>query len=159
LEEIMLTSWMKLGRWFAALAIVVIVSLAAAKPADLNPAAITIQKPDQIKWTTETNGAQNAVVLGDPTKPGLYIVLTKWTAGHMSRPHYHPNNRYITVLSGTWWVGTGGKYDPASTVPLPTGSFVTHFGKQVHYDGAKEGDTVLEIVGEGPATITPAEDK
>jgi hypothetical protein len=155
----MLNSWMKLGQGFAALAVAGIVALAAAKPADLNPAAITIQKPDQIKWSTETNGAQNAVVLGDPTKPGLYIVLTKWTAGHMSHPHYHPNNRYITVLSGTWWVGTGGKYDPASTVPLPTGSFVTHYGKQVHYDGAKEGDTVLEIVGEGPATNTPAEDK
>jgi len=155
----MLTSWTKLGQGFAALAFAGIVALAAAKPADLNPAAIMIQKPDQIKWSTENNGAQNAVVLGDPTKPGLYIVLTKWTAGHMSHPHFHPNNRYITVLSGTWWVGTGRKYDPASTVPLPTGSFVTHYGKEVHYDGAKEGDTVLEIVGEGPATNTPAEDK
>jgi hypothetical protein len=155
----MLISWMKLGQGFAALAVAGIVSLAAAKPADLNPAAIMIQKPDQIKWSTENNGAQNAVVLGDPTKPGLYIVLTKWTAGHMSHPHFHPNNRYITVLSGTWWVGTGRKFDPASTVPLPTGSFVTHYGKEIHYDGAKEGDTVLEIVGEGPATNTPAEDK
>jgi len=34
-----------------------------------------------------------------------------------------------------------------------------HFGKQIHYDGAKDGDTVLEIVGEGPATATPAEQK
>jgi hypothetical protein len=42
---------------------------------------------------------------------------------------------------------------------MPPGSFVTHFGKQVHYDGAKDGDVVLEIVGEGPATSTPAEVK
>jgi hypothetical protein len=40
-------------------------------------------------------------------------------------------------------------------VPLPAGSFVTHFAKQVHYDGAKDEETVLEIVGEGPATSIP----
>jgi hypothetical protein len=39
------------------------------------------------------------------------------------------------------------------------GAFVTHFGKQVHFDGAKEEDATLLIVGEGPATATPAEVK
>jgi hypothetical protein len=97
--------------------------------------------------------------VGDPDKPGLYVILVKWTAHHMSHPHFHPNDRFITVLSGTWWVGTGNKFDPDSTVALPAGTFVTHFGKQIHYDGAKEGDTVLEIAGEGPATATPAEQK
>jgi quercetin dioxygenase-like cupin family protein len=86
-------------------------------------------------------------------------VLTKWLPGHMSRPHFHPNDRFITVLKGTWWVGTGTKFDPDSTTPMPSGTFVTHFGKQVHYDGAKEEETVLLIVGQGPATATPAEDK
>ena len=38
---------------------------------------------------------------------------------------------------------------------MPAGSFVTHYGKQVHWDGAKDVDTVLLIVGEGPATATP----
>ena len=55
--------------------------------------------------------------------------------------------------------GTGAKFDPEATVSMPAGSFVMHFGKQVHYDGAKDGDTVLEIVGKGPATATPAEQK
>ena len=55
--------------------------------------------------------------------------------------------------------GTGAKFDPEATVSMPSGSFVMHFGKQIHYDGAKDGDTVLEIVGEGPATATPAEQK
>lgn len=41
---------------------------------------------------------------------------------------------------------------------MPAGTFVTHFGKQIHYDGAKEGDTVLLIVGDGPATSTRAEE-
>jgi hypothetical protein len=100
------------------------------------------------------------VLFGDPTKPGLYGVLNKWKAGnHFSHPHFHPNDRFITVISGTWWVGTGPKFDPDSTVPMPAGTFVTHFGKQIHYDGAKDSEAVLEIVGEGPATATPAEEK
>jgi hypothetical protein len=133
--------------------------LGPAKAADLNPAALKFTTPDKIKWVMGENGADTAVLLGDPDKPGLYIILTKWHPNHMSRPHFHPHDRYITVLSGTWWVGTGSKYDPDSTVPLPTGSYVTHFAKQIHYDGAKDGETLLEIVGEGPATSTPAETK
>jgi hypothetical protein len=132
---------------------------ADGNPANLNPAAIAYTLPDQLKWVTQPNGAINAVLRGDPSKPGPYIVLTKWTAHHMSRPHFHPNDRYVMVLSGTWWVGTGNKYDPDSTVPLPPGTAAIHYGKQVHYDGAKDGDVVLEIVGEGPATQVAAEEK
>jgi hypothetical protein len=130
-----------------------------ASATELNPAAVTFTLPDKIAWKINPNGADNAVLLGDPTKPGLYIVLVRWHAGHMSHPHFHPNDRFITVLSGTWWVGTGTKFDPDATVPMPLGSYVVHYGKQVHYDGAKDGDCVLEIVGEGPATATPAEGK
>jgi quercetin dioxygenase-like cupin family protein len=127
--------------------------------ADLNPAAISIQHPDQIKWREGNGGNATAILAGDPSKPGIYVELTKWHPGHMSRPHFHPNDRYIYVISGTWWVGTGTKYDPDSTVPVPAGSYVTHFAKQVHYDGAKDQEVVLEIVGEGPATTTGAEQK
>jgi hypothetical protein len=130
-----------------------------ANTAKLNPRAISITLPKDIKWVTEPNGAVNAVLRGDPSKPGPYIVLTKWTAHHMSHPHFHPNDRYVMVLSGTWWVGTGTKFDPDSTVPVTAGTFAEHYGKQVHYDGAKDGNVVLEIVGEGPATATPAEQK
>jgi len=63
------------------------------------------------------------------------------------------------VLKGTWWVGSGTKYDPNATVPMPAGTFVTHYGQQVHFDGAKDEDAVLLIVGLGPATSTLAEEK
>jgi quercetin dioxygenase-like cupin family protein len=143
----------------AALAIATIVCLATARTADLNPAALTYKLPDQIKWVDDPIGAKIAVVQGDLSKPGLYVTLIRFAPHHMSHPHFHPNDRFITVISGTWWVGTGSKFDPDSTVALPAGTFVTHFGKQIHYDGAKEDEVVLEIVGEGPATATPAEAK
>ena len=129
--------------------------------AELNPAAVIYKLPDQIPWgPVNAAGAQSAVVVGDPAKPGFYMVYNKWTKGnHFSRPHFHPNDRYIVVLQGTWWVGSGPKFDPANTTPMPAGSFVTHFGKQVHWDGAKDEDAVLLIMGEGPATSTAAEEK
>ena len=133
-----------------------LVSVNAATP---DPKVLAYQLPDKIQWTGNPGGAQQAIMAGDPTKPGLYVVLTKWTPHHMSRPHFHPNDRFIYVISGTWYVGTGSKYDPDSTTPIPAGSFVTHSGKQIHYDGAKDEEVTLEIVGMGPATSTPAEVK
>jgi quercetin dioxygenase-like cupin family protein len=135
--------------------------LGISSAAELNSAAVAYKLPDQIPWSpVDARGGQNAVVVGDPSKPGFYMVYTKWTKGnHFSRPHFHPNDRYIVVLQGTWWVGTGPKFDPANTTPMPAGSFVTHFGKQVHWDGAKDEDAVLLIMGEGPATSTAAEEK
>jgi quercetin dioxygenase-like cupin family protein len=133
-----------------------------AQATELNPAAVAFKLPDQIEWKSPPSnpGVQNAVMVGDPAKDGLYIVLTKWLAGnHFSHPHFHPHDRFITVLKGTWWVGSGTTYDPGATVPMPAGTFVTHYGQQVHFDGAKQEDAVLLIVGLGPATSTPAEVK
>jgi hypothetical protein len=143
------------------LALAITFALVCASPisADLNPAALAYKLPKDIPWVDQGNGSARAILAGDPDKPGLYVLLNKWKAHNMSRPHFHPNDRFVTVISGTWWVGTGSKYDPNSTVPMPPGTFVRHVGKQIHYDGAKDEDTVLEIVGEGPATSTPAEVK
>jgi hypothetical protein len=146
-------------RWMIPLAIATVVSLGSVKATDLNPAAIAYKLPAQIQWVSEPRGISTAVLRGDLSKPGQYIALVKWSAHHMSRPHWHPNDRYLTVISGTWWVGTGTKFDPDNTVPIPPGSFVIHYGKQVHFDGAKDEDVILEVVGEGPATSTNAEEK
>jgi hypothetical protein len=131
-------------------------SFDTATAADLDPRAISIKLPEQINWVPNPSGSETAVLVGDPSKPGLYVVLNKWKAHHNSKPHSHPNDRFITVISGTWWVGTGTDYDPAHLKPVPAGSFVTHYGNEVHYDGAKDEDTILQIVGIGPATATPA---
>jgi hypothetical protein len=170
-EESMPASRISLSRWAGMVALAIVVSLSvfvrlgAAKPkalpnrADIDPTAVTYKLPDQIKWMGNPDVAQTAVLHGDPSKPGLYVILIKWAPHHFSHPHFHPNDRYITVLSGTWWVGTGTKYNPDSTVPMPVGSYVVDLAKQVHFDGAKDVPAVLEIVGEGPATMTPAETK
>ena len=132
-----------------------------AAATELDPRAAVFRLPDQIPWGPVTrSGNQRAVLVGDPGRPGLYVVMVRWLPGNMSRPHSHPNDRFIIVLSGTWWMGSGARFDPDGTVPVPAGTLVTHFGGQVHYDGGhkpKEEPVVLLVVGEGPATSAPAE--
>jgi len=132
-----------------------------AAAAELNPKALIFQAPDQLKWRDPLGNSpvNQAILHGDPTKPGLYVVLNRFKPGAFSRPHFHPNDRFITVVKGTWWVATGNKFDPQNLmVPMPTGSFVTHFAKEVHWDGAKDEEAWVLIVGEGPATLTLVEE-
>jgi hypothetical protein len=132
----------------------------SANAAELDPKAVIYKLPDNIELKG-TGGNRSAVLAGDPTGTGLYVVMNKWLKGNnFSRPHFHPNDRFISVVQGTWWVGSGRKFDPANnTVPMPAGSFVTHFGGQVHWDGAKDEDALLIIVGMGPATNTRVEEE
>jgi quercetin dioxygenase-like cupin family protein len=144
--------WRRTALGLAALAM----TFGSASAVELNAAAIAIKFPDQIKWRDPTGTApvNQAILHGDPTKTGLYIVMNRFKPGAFSRPHFHPKDRFITVISGTWWVGTGNKWDKEATVPVKAGGVVTHFAKEVHYDGAKDEEVVLVIVGEGPGTLT-----
>ena len=46
--------------------------LSISSAAELNPAAVVYKLPDQIPWSpVNAAGAQSAVVVGDPTKPGF----------------------------------------------------------------------------------------
>lgn len=122
-----------------------------------DPKVLEFKLPAQIPWGPVTpQGSQVALLYGDPAKPGIYVLLNKWLPGHMSKPHFHENDRFITVISGTWWLGTGDEWDPNKTTPMPVGSYVRHIAKQIHWDGAKDQETVIQIVGIGPATSTPS---
>jgi hypothetical protein len=137
----------------AAFALVVFAGLQTVKASDPDPAVMTFKLPDQITWTGRPGGAQTALLQGDPNKDGsLYVQILKWPKGTGSMPHSHPTDRYIYVVSGTWWKGSGKEYKPETMVPIPAGSFVHDIAKQWHYDGANSGDVVIEMVGIGPAS-------
>jgi quercetin dioxygenase-like cupin family protein len=151
------------GSWRLLLAAPMIASVVTIGPAaavELDTKALVYKLPDQLQWRDPTGaaGVNQAVLHGGPTKPGLYVVLNRFKPGNFSRPHFHPNDRFITVVKGTWWVATGNKFDTNNMVPMPTGSFVTHFAKEVHWDGAKDEETWVLIVGDGPATLTRVEE-
>jgi quercetin dioxygenase-like cupin family protein len=132
------------------------VNAAPAGAAEPDPAVLSYKLPGDLKWTDSAAypGLKSAVLYGDPDKPGLYAVRNRFSPGTITRPHFHPNDRFILVLSGTWWVGTGEQFDPESTKPMPAGSYVVHYGGKVHYDGAKNEECEVIIYGMGPATST-----
>lgn len=115
---------------------------------------------DQIEWKGRPgSGNQSAILFGDPSKPGLYVQLLKRGPNNWSQPHSHPNDRFITVLAGTMWIGTCAKFDPENTVPLKPGSYVRDLANQTHFDGSKADGLTIEIVGIGPANSTQPEAK
>jgi len=66
------------------------------------------------------------------------------------------------VISGNWWVDTGATWDPENrTVPIKPGTFVTHPGREVHYDGSRAGseDAIVMIFGEARARVMSARDR
>jgi len=125
-------------------------TLFAADPVLPPTEIMKVTLPEKINWRKSAS-ADTAILQGDPSKPGLYIELVRWHAGNTSRPHTHPTARYITVISGTWWLGAGNTYNPASMFPAKAGTYVVHEPNQPHYDGAKDEDCVILIVGIGPA--------
>ena len=117
-----------------------------------------IVKPDEIQYRPNETGSgpDIAVLAGDPTKPGFYVLRARFKPGVMSKPHYHPTDRHVTVISGTWWAGTDASGDPNKTTPLGPGSYMLHPAGKVHFDGAKDTEAIVEIKGIGPAPNIPA---
>jgi hypothetical protein len=130
------------------------VAVAADNYSVPDPSHIVFTAPKDVKWKMGT-GSDQAVIFGDPDKPGLYGILIRWHPGQFSRPHFHNTDRYAYVISGTWWVSSSDTYDLSKTYPMPAGSVVTDLANTVHFDGAKDGDALLELVGMGPVTTTP----
>jgi len=121
-----------------------------------------IVKPNEIVYEKNPagSGPDLAVIAGDPTKEGeFYIIRARFAPGVMSQPHFHPTDRHVTVISGTWWAGKGPNFDPNSTTPLGPGSYMLHPAGEIHYDGAKDVEAIVEIKGIGPAPSIPAAEK
>jgi quercetin dioxygenase-like cupin family protein len=83
--------------------------------------------------------------------PHWMVIRAKFAPHTMSQPHWHPEARYVTVLKGAWWAGTGENFDPDSTTPVPTVGFVIRTAGEVHYDGAKDEEAIVQISGMGPS--------
>lgn len=99
-------------------------------------------------------GPQQALIYGDPSKPGIYVVRVKFPPGFHSNPHFHSKDRHATVIKGTWWNGTGPDLDFRKARPIKAGSYVFHPAGGVHWDGAGDEETIVQIIGEGPVETT-----
>lgn len=100
-------------------------------------------------------GPSQAIIYGDPSKPGVYVVRNRFPPGAHSNPHFHSQDRHATVIKGVWYTGVGEKIDFNAAVPLKEGSYMLHPANGVHWDGAGAEEVVVQIIGVGPVTTTP----
>ena len=120
--------------------------------------------PGDVKWGPGPKslppGAGAAVLEGDPTKKGLFVMRLKLPAGYKVAAHTHPRQERITVISGKFQLGHGGKFDEAKLQDLEQGSFFSMPAGMQHFARAAE-ETVVQLNGEGPCEINyvnPADD-
>jgi quercetin dioxygenase-like cupin family protein len=111
--------------------------------------------PSDLTWTTDPRGYQQAAMVGDPIKPGMYALRVKFPPGLRIEPHFHPDERIVTVLAGTVHFGYGEQFDESKLRAFPAGSGWTEPARQPHFAWAKDGEVVLEVVGNGPSGTTP----
>lgn len=141
-------------------AVLVAVWPAGAMAADDHHAAV---QPGTLKWVAPAaydKGAQFAVVTGDPSKPGFYVVRLKVPAGFKIAPHTHPNDENVTVLSGKFHIGTGGTFDEKKGTTVNVGGYAYVAKGMQHYAFFPE-EAVIQLHGMGPQGITyvnPADD-
>jgi quercetin dioxygenase-like cupin family protein len=136
-----------------------LLALAADRSASGDAGFVRIT-PEQIHWqdVPDGHGARIATIAGDPSRPGLYVQRVRFPPHVMDRPHWHPGDRYVTVLKGTWFTGTGATFNPAQAVPLRPGSYMFHPARALHWDGSNSDEEVIvQVVGLGPVETTPAD--
>ena len=109
---------------------------------------------------TLPKGAKVAVLQGDPSKPGPFVIRLSAPNGYKIAPHSHSKAENLTVISGTFLYGMGDKFDAKALKPMKQGAFGSIPPGTDHYAMAK-GPTVVQVHGEGPFDIkyvNPADD-
>lgn len=113
--------------------------------------------PATVEWKDEAilpKGAKSAILLGDPSKAGVFIAWLKFPANYPIPPHTHPYTEVITVLKGQLGNGMGEKFDKSKGEILNAGSsFVLPTG-HTHYVWTTDEETIVELIATGPWGIT-----
>jgi quercetin dioxygenase-like cupin family protein len=138
-------------RYLAAGVVLGLATFSALSSDDLPEGGLRITT-EELKWKPgRVPGHEIAPLMGDSTKPGPYVERVKFPPNSISQAHSHPETRSYTIISGTWYVGYGDKFDPAKLKALPAGSFYTEPANVNHFSQIKEDGVIVQIVGNGPS--------
>jgi len=110
--------------------------------------------PSELQWkpSPRVPGLETVDVLGESTKPGPVIYRVKFPPNFRLQAHTHPDDRTYTIISGTWYVGWGTKFDETKLKALPAGSFYTEPANVPHFVLTKDDGAIVQISGSGPTT-------
>jgi len=109
--------------------------------------------PESMQWQSFPAfppEARLAIVVGDPSKAGPYVVRVKLPAGVQLMPHTHPEDRVYTVVSGVFYIGLGTSFDPDKLQAYPPGAVLVLPANTPHFHWAKSGDYMTQVSGVGP---------
>ena len=109
--------------------------------------------PEDIDWKpfpAFPPSARLAVIVGEPSKPGPYVIRVKLPLGVKLMPHKHPEDRVYTVISGIFYIGLGDRFDAEKLHAYPPGSVVVLPGNTHHFHWAKSGEYVSQVTAIGP---------
>jgi quercetin dioxygenase-like cupin family protein len=110
----------------------------------------TAVAPGDLKWAPGSTGISVAVLHGSPEKEGVPFVLRlKIPAGTRVPPHWHPVDEHLTVMTGTFYMGTGERFDESTATALTTGTYAM-MPKDVRHFGWTGIETIVQIHGVGP---------
>lgn len=128
------------------------------------PSQHVIADPSSLKWgdapPSLPAGGKLAVISGDPSKPGPFVVRVQVPANYRIAPHWHPGDENLTILSGTVAVGMGEQWDDAKLHNVPTGGYAALPAEMRHFFVSRSAST-FQINGVGPFAINyvnPADD-
>jgi quercetin dioxygenase-like cupin family protein len=109
--------------------------------------------PEDIEWkpfAAFPPSVRLAVVVGQPSEPGPYVIRVKLPSGVKMMPHQHREDRVYTVISGVFYIGRGDQFDAAKLEAYPPGSVVILPGNTPHFHWAKSGEYVTQVTAIGP---------
>ena len=113
--------------------------------------------PASLKWMAAPSalpsGAQMAVVSGDPTKKGMFVVDLKMPADYAVPPHWHPTTEKVKVVAGKLHYAMSDKVDMAKAKTLTVGHSVMMKAKMHHWIHAP-GPATIQVSGMGPFALT-----
>jgi len=139
-------------------------SLARLPAQETQSADMRLYPPTSIEWKAGPAaippGAKVAVLEGDPTKEGPFVVRFQFPDGYHIPPHTHPKTERVTVISGNLYLATGEALERNRAKKLPAGSF-GYWPAGMKHTAWSEGETVIQLHGIGPWQINyvnPADD-
>jgi len=103
------------------------------------------------------SGIETVVLKGDPNEAGVYTIMLRVPAHTQIAAHSHRDDRVGTVISGTWHIGYGDKFDSSKLKALPPGSFYTEPPGRNHFAETGEEPVVVQITGFGPSSTDYAD--
>ena len=143
------------------LALIGALSWSSAPPALAESSEESIVRfPDDVVYKGLPGAPQHVTLIGDPSKPGLYVDRVRLAPGMKVMPHWHPDAvRTVLVLSGTLYFAVGEQWDENQLKAYPAGTLYSEPARTPHYAWAKDGEVILQVTAIGPTGNTPIPQK